>query len=133
MKSFSDGRAFRIKDLRLLADADEIVASIPDPASGAPMLRSHEVARVVGTMLHLPVVDGQYGKVDHSWLVIERASPGSRELILDVYCVGSLPQVRLLDTHSALPHDGDYYPGKARDDIDRDLVCRILGELGVKA
>ena len=48
--------------------------------------------------------------------------------VLDVYAVGSLPQVRLLDgRHTALPHTGwAYRPADPRDDIDARMVDRLL-------
>jgi hypothetical protein len=99
---------------------------IPDSEG---MLRCHELARVAQDLLsHSPnpslqtvVMDGKYGAVEHSWLMF----PWSPEThILDVYCVGRLPQVQL--TILACPGtDTLYRPGKPREDIDHVLVKRL--------
>lgn len=100
-------------------------------------VRCHELARAVGEVLELPpkcVQDGYYGFVEHSWLWVP-APPGvtlTKRLgwphILDVYAVGQLPQVRLLDCGStALPHVGwSYRPDSPRTDIDENVVKSLV-------
>ena len=48
--------------------------------------------------------------------------------VLDVYCVGSLPMVRLVDgEHTSLPHIGwAYRPGDERKDIDEGRVEALV-------
>ena len=48
--------------------------------------------------------------------------------VLDVYCVGSLPMVCLVDgDHTSLPHIGwSYRPGRERDDIDKDRLRALI-------
>jgi hypothetical protein len=50
------------------------------------------------------------------------------------YCVGSLPQVRLIDCqHMALPHVGwAYRPDRTRDDIDEVLVDTLVTTLRIR-
>ena len=83
-------------------------------------MRCHEVARAVGEVLGLPVVDGRYGCVNHSWLVVDG-------YILDVYCVGRLPLVQVVDMSPTLPHRSDYQEGTARGDIDHAAVASAIG------
>jgi len=82
--------------------------------------------------------DGKYGFVEHSWLwtkPISECKILTPRLgfpnILDVYCVGSLPLVRLVDgQHPSLPHVGwAYRPGDKRDDIQFDVVEREVTRL----
>ena len=82
------------------------------------VVRCHELARAVGRMFGLMVIDGKYGAVDHSWLM-----PGPH--ILDVYAVGRLPQVQLVSIETLLPH-GMYRIGPTREDIDTAFVQEIV-------
>lgn len=98
------------------------------------LVRCHELARAVGRVLDLPFEDGHYGFVDHSWLWTKPKpvyTPTPRlglPNILDVYCVGSLPMVRLVDCSApALPHAGwAYRPGPLRKDIDEERVKELV-------
>jgi len=67
MKGYGEAEIFSAAEKRLLRSAASIVDALPDSGPGGP-LRCHEVARVVGRLLGLQVVDGFYGFVDHSWL-----------------------------------------------------------------
>lgn len=83
-----------------------MVAAVPDGDHllGKP-IRCHEMARAVGRILDLPVVDGVCGAVQHSWLTIKaHQDPTEREFILDVYAVGRLPPVQLVDTFGGCLH-----------------------------
>jgi hypothetical protein len=131
MISYSEKEIFTKRDMLLLDLVKELVRSIPSFED----LRCHELARAVGKTLELQVQDGYYGFVDHSWLWTE---PFKKEgfwrlscpRILDVYAVGSLPQVRLLDSSTNLPHVGwAYRPGDPRDDIDEMMVKRLVNEM----
>lgn len=132
MISYSKSDIFKAKDLDLLHAATHLVELVPD----IPGLRCHELARAIGKVLGLLHQDGYYGFVDHTWLWTR---PVGRTLgrhgfphVLDVYCVGSMPQVRLVDgEHTALPHIGwAYRPGPERDDIDDVMVRRLYEKLG---
>lgn len=130
MRSYSEREVFRERELRLLAQAQDIVERIDDRADPDPNgVRCHEVARVVGYYLSLNVIDGQYGSVDHSWLSMRE--PGSRRRsILDPYCVGRMPMVQIIDFHPLLVHEDNYKPGKTRRDVRINVVQGIIMKLG---
>lgn len=95
-------------------------------------LRCHELARAVALVLDLEIVDGHYGRVEHSWLLtpIEWARDSGRpQAILDVYVPGRLPMVALIDPHFALPEAAGYKPGELRQDIKHDLVDALVAQL----
>lgn len=73
------------------------------------------------------VVDGKFGSVDHSWVVINRTKWGT-EYILDPYAVGSMPQVVLHACPAVLSptRDAVYKPGEARTDIRYTVIERLL-------
>jgi hypothetical protein len=101
VRSYSEAKVFSVSARALLEIAVELVQKIPDPLPDEPEWRCHEVARAVGERLGLRVVDGRFGGIEHTWLVVPRGlleddrAPG--EAILDVYAIGILPQVRLVD------------------------------------
>jgi hypothetical protein len=130
MRSYSEEEIFSEAEVLLLQKATKVVAGLN--ASGG--IRCHELARAIGWLLELEVQDGYYGFVDHSWLWttrldLERVITPRLGLpnILDVYCVGSMPMVRLVDCqHTALPHVGwSYRPSEKRRDIDEGLVTKL--------
>lgn len=123
MRSYSETAVFDPGAVSLFRRATEVVAGFPDPGRGSEPWRCHEVARVVGRLLGLPFVDGLYGAVDHSWLSLPWWSA-----ILDVYSVGALPLVRLVDLGRGLPHETAYRAGPARTDI-REAAIAALGGL----
>ena len=133
MKSHSEA-IFDGRDIDLLHKAERIVEHVPDRNSRDELVRCHEVARIVGKILGLPVQDGYYGFVDHSWCwmapmrpKLSRARIGVPH-ILDPYCVGSLPQVRIVVCdNTALPPAGvAYRADRERDDIDQEFVRRTI-------
>ena len=133
MRSYSQIKVFDQRAFDLFQAAEKCVAAIPDPKD-VESLRCHEVARAVGRVLDLDVQDGRYGCVEHSWLWLERYPPTPPTCLLDVYCVGRLPMVQLVDINCVLPHwrplqkrsiCSGYYPGEARTDI-REAVVRKL-------
>lgn len=140
MKSYSETDIFPPFILPRLRTAQKIVERIPDPGKREEMLRCHEVARIVGAILDYEVVDGQFAAVDHSWLEVPYRPARKRGekvpvlgLILDVYAVGSLPQVKIVDSNSPLlPYRGLYVKGAARDDIRHWTVTTIFERLTVK-
>lgn len=82
--------------------------------------RCHEVARAVGKLLSVPVVDGHHGTVEHSWCVVDE------RIILDVWCVGRLPRVQLVDPAAVTGHAVLYREGPERSDIDSAVVDQLL-------
>jgi hypothetical protein len=80
-------------------------------------IRCHELARALGRILELPVVDGATVGCDHSWLVVDRTT------FLDPYRPGCLPMVQLIDTGlptlTRLTYD---QARRVRDDIRLDVV-----------
>jgi hypothetical protein len=131
MKSYSENKIFDPYETQLFHRATRLVRELPDIET----LRCHELTRAVGMHLHLSIEDGFYGFVDHSWLWTYRPGRVLGRIgfpnILDVYCVGALPQVRLVDgRHTQLPHVGwAYRPGPVRDDVNDEMVSRLLGLL----
>lgn len=121
---------FTKEELLMLRRAEAIVDLLPEETPDGELIRCHEVARIVGSLLKLPVQDGKYGMCDHSWLWTREFDPTFPRLrvngapkILDPYCVGSLPAVRILDSLVSLPHLGwAYQTGRERDDVKQDFV-----------
>lgn len=103
MRSYSETCVFPAAVLRALEVAQGCAVAMPDPPAGAPPLRCHEVARAVARRLRasgafgpawtVEVVDGRFGRADHTW--VELRGPGG-EWVLDPYAVGRLPQVQVL-------------------------------------
>lgn len=132
-KLFTLKRSFRERRNRTLLDyANIIVEAIPNTVNGE-LVRCHEVARIVASILNLWVQDGFYGYVDHSWCWTreppkEFIGMSNMPNILDPYCVGSLPQVRLLAGGStSLPHTGtSYRMGLPRTDINQKFVDKTV-------
>jgi hypothetical protein len=136
VKSYSELNIFSTAELVFFERARFMV----DKLTGClPLLRCHELARAVGRVLGLPFQDGQYGFVDHSWLWTAPLQKERSEYkfrfgfpnILDVYSVGSLPMVRLVDCSvTAFPHVGwAYRPTDEREDIDLVVVNVLVQKL----
>lgn len=127
MKSYSEQEIFTDRELGLLRRAIWLVERVQGE------LRCHELARAIGRVLKLPHQDGFYAFVDHTWLWTEERveyHPWLLPNILDVYAVGSLPQVRLVDMqHSGCGHVQLYRRDKERTDIDESLVERLVIDL----
>lgn len=133
MKSYSETHVFTPPLVDLLEAATEFVARLLEPQK---RVRCHELTRAVGRFLALPkacVQDGYYGFAEHSWLWVPGPpnDPLTKRIgwpdILDVYCVGQLPMVRLVACgNPGLPHVGwSYRPDSERNDIDEGLVERL--------
>jgi hypothetical protein len=128
VRSYSQQAVFTPREVQLFWEANRLVALFPEAREGEPAIRCHEVARAVGELLDLTVEDGHFGTVDHSWLWTEPVDQrrGRYPNILDVYAVGSLPMVQLVDMGHYLPHNLAYRPGDperiVRKDIRRDVV-----------
>jgi len=119
---------FSEEEKDLLVRATRIVELLPELQPDGELIRCHEVARVVGCLLKLDVQDGKYGLHDHSWCWTGPFHPRwprtvDPPKILDPYCVGNLPVVRLLDSASSVPHLGWMYrPAPERDDVLKAFV-----------
>jgi hypothetical protein len=141
MKGFSEQNFFSPIETQLFRRATAIVSRVEDVAK----IRCHELVRAAGRVLDLEVQDGSYGFVEHSWLW---TSPLPKVLgeglqhdehvcfgfpnILDVYCPGQIPMVRLLFCReTALPHVGwSYRPAwRPRTDIDWKIVDALEKEM----
>jgi hypothetical protein len=90
---------FSAEERYLLKKATEMVRSVDEKAicrrfPAFENIRCHELARAVGKLLRLRVVDGYvvetFGIGDHSWLLTPAGN------ILDVYSVAQLPMVQLV-------------------------------------
>ncbi|MGE0493243.1 MAG: hypothetical protein AB7S38_28805 [Vulcanimicrobiota bacterium] len=104
----------------LFERATELVASVYwDTAPGGDLVRCHELARAVGRVLNLEVVDGQFHAWDHSWLIVPRC-------VLDVYAVGQEPMVLLVDE---LVAKRAYKPLRGRTDIRLDVVDLLVEKM----
>ena len=136
MIGYAESNVFTAREVSLLRRATRLVESV---GAHQAVIRCHELARAVSGVLDLPVEDGFYGHVEHSWLWTEPVDPTRpRSLtrvgfpnILDVYSVGQLPQVRLIDgRHPQLPHVGwAYRPTSPRTDIDQSFVEALVREM----
>jgi hypothetical protein len=131
MRGYSATEVFSVWHQELRRKAEAGVEALPEIDG----LRCHEVARAIGKWLplltgkslDLAVVDGRYGAVEHSWLQLSPTLPTRRCPILDVYAVGRLPIVQLVDT-SFWPQCL-YEGGERRTDIDSIVVERLVGVL----
>lgn len=129
MKSYSARKVFAPRELRLLARAERLVACAPGKLHGE-YVRCHELARAVGRILGLPVADGWYGFVEHSWLWTKQPDLVDGPLgllpnILDVYVPGRVPQVELVHVSAGCLLSA-YRPNRPREDIDLELVNELV-------
>jgi hypothetical protein len=107
------------------------------PRGQPPLLRCHELACAVAHRVgddfrdathngSFVVVDGKYGPVGHSWIEWTTHPSGYRR-ILDVYAIGRLPMVQLIDAGGLLKAQGNLYvKGEKRDDFRAADVERLL-------
>ncbi len=120
MKGYAAAEIFSACELQFLARAQRLVELAPHELDGK-LVRCHELARAVGSVLDLVTVDGWYGMADHSWLCTtpprEFDTPPN---ILDVYAPGRLPQVQLVHSTTHLPFE--YRRGDWRKDIRFDVI-----------
>ena len=139
MKSYSE-TVFPKDEIALRDRAERMVEAIPEMKI---IIRCHELSRAVGRVLGLQNQDERYGFVEHSWLWTKPLLKGRLDEllrmdvpdILDVYSVGQLPMVRLVDArHVQLPHISfAYQPGEPRFDVDEALVrklAKIMRKIG---
>lgn len=134
MISYSEREMFCANDVRLLNVAEHLVGKINEQDFDEEV-RCHELARAVGQVMELPHQDGHYLFAQHTWLWVSQIEPEHEERgeyppILEVYAVGSLPQVQLLDTFPPLNRVGTVYkPGEARTDIRHDVVATLVEKM----
>lgn len=117
--------------MELFHRAEALVASVLDREDPSE-IRCHEMARAAGRVLGLPVQDGHFGLVEHSWLWT-REPRGFMPQLIDVYSVGSLPIVQIVDMANCRTHRQSYRIGKERDDIRWDVVDRLVSEMSGQA
>jgi len=127
MRSYHLENHFTKEAADLFERASELVTLMPDPAADEAPWRCHEVARAVGRVLGLNVVDGHCGAVEHSWLMIPGGASHGLAAILDVYAPGVLPQVVLLACDGVLPFRRGYRPGPPRTDVREQVVETLIG------
>lgn len=125
MRGFSENEVFSKTEIKLFNEATDIVSILPERDQHGALLRCHEVARVVGDLLDLEVLDGRYEYgCEHSWCVIRQMNRGFT--ILDPYTVGRIPPVQLVCVIPTMPNR--YFPEARRRDIKKDVVEYLLRE-----
>lgn len=123
MIGYTEAEVVTKLDLELLKRATDLVALCPGKIGGK-WVRCHELARAVGELLGLEVVDGSYGAMEHSWIVIRS---GKALLVLDVYVPAALPQVQLRPYWFGAPVM--YRPGETRKDIRKRVMTQLLATM----
>ena len=119
MISYAERHRFSSKAVALWESASALVELLPHTDEQGREVRCHEVARVLGKVLNLEVVDGASVGVDHSWLIIDRTT------LLDPYVPGRLPMVQLIDIGSPTLLRLCYASelnGKPRADIRQEVI-----------
>lgn len=125
MRSYSERRIFTARELDCYRRAVQLVDRIDETVFEGE-LRCHEVARAVGKILELPHEDGRYIYADHTWL---RVTCTVSNAILDVYAVGAMPPVQLLDAFPPLRRNGLYLRKEERTDIRQDIIDTLLQQM----
>lgn len=120
MKSYAESEALTAGDLVHLHRATALVDRVP-ARIGDEWVRCHELARAVGEVLELFVVDGSYGACDHSWLVLPSG------VILDVYVPARMPQVQLCPYWFGAP--AMYRSGAERTDLRTHIVTSLVNRM----
>ena len=131
MKGYTEKVLFSEGAKVCLEMANKIIDYIDHEWNKDDQLRCHEVARICQEiivrefpLIKVKVVDGLFGRIDHSWLVI------ARRFLLDVYCIGQLPQVKLLHPDIfGIDLDDSYSERGERTDIDEQLVEKMVKDI----
>lgn len=147
MRGYSEEEVFPKVELAYWRKATRLVEAIPEPwilgsgprapdRSKPPIIRCHELARAVSFALDEPrlsgvfpgVVDGKYGAVEHSWIKLVNSNGRTKGCVLDVYSVGRLPMVQLVDLSALLPHQALYKEQKLdlREAVNTLLIEKML-------
>lgn len=131
MLNYSAIHVFSTEALRALKAATQLVELVPDSFKD---VRCHELTRAVAFVLDRVcnvsaprMIDGTYMRVyEHSWIEL-RELP--RRVILDVYAIGALPQVQLVDGDM---RNSPYQIGaEHRTDIDTTMVAELVAGMKV--
>jgi hypothetical protein len=122
MISYAAKDEFPPQEQVLLEKLSELIPRIPEEI--ASPIRCHELTRAVARLYGLAHVDGHYGRTEHSWLYTRLKPRASKNYILDVYAVGRLPMVQLVDAYY---YRDTYIESTERTDIDHNAVEQILG------
>lgn len=128
MQSYSEREIFDPKYILCMRLVERLVERLPDKVHGDP-LRCHEVARIALDVIEksfdvrVAVLDGHYGPVEHSWLLLQSRDPKKMHVILDPYAVGRLPPVQLVSVN--LGHAALYRVGNQRDDIRAEVLLEL--------
>lgn len=130
MISFAERECFSAQARAIWLAATILVNRVS--AAWSDELRCHELARAIQTCLQseghrVTLVDGRLWIVEHSWLKIPSGRDSLMPPILDVYCLGRLPQVQLIDDHMVIARG--YEPGPLRTDIRQDIIDRLVKEM----
>ncbi len=123
MIPYAEMHVFCTQGLSAYQKAVKLVAKAPSLDAEVRSIRCHELARAVATFLgpdRWSVVDGTSHMADHSWIVLHQ-----RPVILDVYAVGQLPPVQLIDL-DYFAHREQYREGPLRTDIREDVVTLLI-------
>lgn len=144
MKSYSEEFVFTRREQKIWRAALQMVGSLHFDEEQERLIRCHELARAVGQLLELPVIDGRFGMFEHSWLwtrtlTIEESTQWGqggwlhedRPRILDVYRPGAMPMVVMLDTWCLLSHRERFVIEEPRTDIDDRMVDRLVSQLSL--
>jgi hypothetical protein len=135
VKGYSESEVFLPHEVRLWQAVTKLVEGLPEDPKF--QVRCHELARAVAIYClknsiyprGLVVVDGKFGGVEHSWVEATRFTWERRKrIILDVYAVGTLPMVQLIDFEGSigLYSARRYIEGTKRTDIDRQMIERLM-------
>lgn len=123
MNGYSAREIFQPAELDLLGRVQLAVDLL---GSDFDKIRCHELARAVGKFFKLDIVDGYYGIVEHSWCL----TPNGH--ILDPYCVGGMPQVKLVapvpGCHDLYRTIQERFPDneRYRSDINEEHIAAAL-------
>jgi hypothetical protein len=120
MISYSAKSEFQPREQVLLELLTSLIPRIPEEL-GDP-IRCHELVRAVSRLYQLPWADGHFRRTEHSWIYTRPLGPG-KNYILDVYAVGRLPMVQLMDAHY---YRDLYVEGPERSDLDFESVSKIM-------
>lgn len=131
MQGYAETDVFSSQELSILKRAEALVAAVPARLNlphipnDERIVRCHELARAVGRILNLHVVDGRFGIIDHSWLEMEYCRHARH--ILDVYVPGALPAVQIVDmTVQYHPMISVYRKKEPRTDIRNAVIEELL-------
>ena len=125
---YAAAEIFSAEEVRACELARTLVERLPD----RPDLRCHEVARIVRALLGWgQVEDGRYHPggdglpIEHSWIELHKT--WRHHHVLDVYAVGRVPMVQLVDC--GFPLASPFVGGAVRGDVRVQLVEEMVALL----